>query len=127
MIIRTLATAGLFALATASATLPALAQTTTTTADVTIGPNGVPEYTVWQTGWDSGTFDHAHVILGTVADFKPFRLQVARDNGVTQSIDLKNGTTILPVGMTPSDNQRVAVVGYYSKGTFIANRVILHG
>jgi hypothetical protein len=28
--------------------------------------------------------------------------------------------------MTPTTNQPVAVVGYYSNGTFIANRVILH-
>jgi len=40
-------------------------------------------------------------------------------------IDLKNGTVILPTGATPSPSQRVAVIGYYSKRTFIANRVIL--
>ncbi len=42
-----------------------------------------------------------------------------------EQIDLKNGTTILPTGMTPLQNQRVAVIGYYSNGTFVANRVIL--
>jgi hypothetical protein len=40
-------------------------------------------------------------------------------------IDLKNGTVILPTGATPAPSQRVAIVGYYSHGTFIANRVLL--
>jgi hypothetical protein len=52
---------------------------------------------------------------------------VARRDGVVQLIDLKDGTVILPTGATPGTNERVAVIGYYSKGTFIANRVILHG
>jgi hypothetical protein len=124
MKLRTLATAGLFALATASITLPASAQMNDMDGGMN-GMNGVPHYRHWQTSWDNGQFDRHHVILGTVADFKPFRLQIARPNGVTQTIDLKNGTTILPVGQTPSMNQRVAAVGYYSNGTFIANRIIL--
>jgi hypothetical protein len=53
------------------------------------------------------------------------RLTVNRRDGVTQTVDLKNGTIILPTGATPTATQRVAVVGYYSKGTFICNRVIL--
>jgi hypothetical protein len=60
----------------------------------------VPPYVRWQAAWDRGQFDRAHVILG-------------------------HGTAILPTGETPSTNQRVAVVGYYSNGTFIADRVIL--
>lgn len=87
----------------------------------------VPHYDRWQASWDTYQFDRRHVILGTVASFQPFRLDVARRDGVVQMIDLKNGTVILPTGATPATNQRVAVVGYYSKGTFIANRVILHG
>jgi hypothetical protein len=86
-----------------------------------------PAYERWQASWDSYQYDRHHVILGTVAAFEPFRLEVARRDGVVQMIDLKNGTVILPTGATPTTNQRVAVLGYYSKGTFIANRVILHG
>ncbi len=86
----------------------------------------VPMYTVWQPAWDQFHYDRHHVILGTVANFAPYRLQVARRNGVVQNIDLKNGTVILPTGATPTATQRVAVVGYYSHGTFIANRVLLH-
>ena len=41
------------------------------------------------------------------------------------TIDLKNGTVILPTGATPTSTQHVAVIGYYSHGTFIANRVLL--
>ncbi len=90
------------------------------------GPHHVPLYTRWQSGWDAGRFDRHHVILGTVARFAPYRLTVARRDGVVQQIDLKNGTVILPTGATPTTTQRVAVVGYYSHGTFIANRVLLH-
>ena len=88
------------------------------------GP-GWQNYNRWQPGWDNGQFDRRHVILGTVANFQPFRLQVARRDGSVQTIDLKNGTIILPTGETPATNERVAVTGYYSDGTFIANRVIL--
>jgi len=135
MKLRTLATAGLFALATATTALPALAQTDPGPPPPPVAPppapgpadvNGVPTYTTWQGGWDSGQYDKRHVILGTVADFKPFRLEVSRPDGPTQTIDLKQGTTILPTGMTPMPNQEVAVVVYYSNGTFVANRVILH-
>jgi hypothetical protein len=52
---------------------------------------------------------------------------VLRRNGVVQTIDLKNGTVILPTGATPTPGEKIAIVGYYSQGTFIANRVILRG
>jgi hypothetical protein len=118
MTIRSLTMIALASLATAFAAVPATAQMT--------GPNDAPAYRSWQPGWSQGQFDRRHVILGTVSDFKPYRLTVARRNGMTQTIDLKNGTAIFPVGMTPSLNQPVAIVGYYSNGTFVANRVILH-
>jgi hypothetical protein len=93
---------------------------------VEIGPHGVPIYREWQPAWDRFEFDRRHIIVGTVASFEPFRLQVARPNGTVQMIDLKNGTVILPTGATPMTNERVALVGYYSRGTFIANRVVIH-
>jgi len=95
-------------------------------AVIVVGPHGVPVYEQWQPGWDRYRFDRRHVILGTVANFEPYRLQVARRNGNVQMIDLKNGTVILPTGATPMLNERIAVIGYYSHGTFIANRVIIH-
>jgi hypothetical protein len=110
-----------FLLAIGSAAGPAAAQD----MGVEYGPHHVPMYTTWQPQWDAFRFDHRHVILGTVAGFAPFRLQVARRDGVVQQIDLKNGTVILPTGATPASTQRVAVIGYYSHGTFIANRVLL--
>jgi hypothetical protein len=112
---RSLLTLGLLASATVVPALPASAQMV-----------GMPAYRVWQPGWDQGQVDRRHVILGTVTAFQPFRLQIARRNGTVQMIDLKHGTAILPTGETPAMNERVAVVGYYSNGTFIANRVILH-
>jgi hypothetical protein len=114
---RMLFTLGLFTAAVAAGSMPASAQ-------MVFGVEG-GVYRHWQPAWDQGQFDRRHVILGTVSNFQPFRLQIARTNGTVQMIDLKNGTTILPTGETPATNQRVAVIGYYSKGTFIANRVIL--
>jgi hypothetical protein len=107
----------------AAASVPAGAQVD---VHVQIGPHGEPVYQTWQPAWDRFQFDRRHVILGTVASFQPFRLQLARTNGTVQMIDLKNGTVILPVGATPTTNERVAIVGYYSRGTFIANRVLIH-
>ena len=101
------------------------AQAQEVNAVVVVGPHGVPVYEQWQPAWDRYRFDHRHVILGTVANFEPYRLQVARRNGDMQMVDLKNGTVILPTGATPMQNERVAIVGYYSHGTFIANRVII--
>jgi hypothetical protein len=89
------------------------------------GPNQVPPYTTWQPGWDRGDFDRGHVMLGTVSDFSPYRLTVTRRDGLTQTIDLKRGTEILPTGATPHIGERAALVGYYSNGTFVADRVVL--
>jgi len=114
MKLRSLLILGVFAAALGAAALPASAQ-------VVSGP----QYRQWQPGWAQGRYDAHHVIVGTVAAFQPFRLQVARRDGVVQTIDLKPGTQILPRGETPSTNQRVAITGYYSNGTFIANRVLL--
>jgi hypothetical protein len=81
----------------------------------------------WNSAWDDGTYDHHHVLLGTVADFKPYRLllQPADPNSDATTVDLKNGTVIRPDGTQLAPGMRVAVLGYWSKGTFIANRVIL--
>lgn len=88
-------------------------------------PEQVPPYTTWQQGWNNWNYDRSHVILGTVAGFSAYRLTIAHRSGVTQTIDLKPGTAIFPTGQTPSEGERVAIVGYWSRGTFIADRVIL--
>jgi hypothetical protein len=85
----------------------------------------VPPYTTWQPAWDQYQFDRRHVILGIVTGFSPYRLTIQRRNGMVQTVDLKNGTMILPTGATPTQGERAAIVGYYSNGTFIANRVVL--
>lgn len=89
------------------------------------GPAGVPSYTTWQTPWNTWRYDANHVILGTVGSFAPYRLTVLNHQGDSQVIDLKPGTAIFPTGQTPSAGEHVAAVGYWSQGTFIANRVIL--
>jgi hypothetical protein len=111
--ITTLAAAVLF-LGGAATALPVAAQT------------DMPGYTTWQPGWDQYHYDKHHVMLGTVGAFTPYRLTVMRRNGNVQTVDLKHGTVIFPTGATPASGERVALVGYYSNGTFIANRVILH-
>jgi hypothetical protein len=85
----------------------------------------VQVYTTWQPEWDNNKYDKKHVVLGEVANFTPYRLTIARRNGQQQTVDLKNGTLIYPTGATPTQGERAALVGYYSNGTFIANRVVL--
>ena len=86
---------------------------------------GAPSYSVWQPTWDHDAYDRRHVILGRVVGFQPYRLQVERHDGVVQGVDLKNGTVILPTGATPMPGERIALVGYYSRGTFIVNRLVI--
>lgn len=87
---------------------------------------GAPAYTTWQPDWDVYKYDKRHVMLGTVTGFTPYRLTVLRHNGIVQTVDLKHGTIIYPTGGTPTQGERVSLVGYYSNGTFVVNRVILH-
>ncbi len=82
-------------------------------------------YTTWQPGWDRYEYDRRHVILGSVVHFRPYRVTVERPDGNVQTIDLKNGTVIHPIGATPHRGDRIAIYGYYSNGTFVANGLVL--
>ncbi|MGC2128944.1 MAG: hypothetical protein WA629_02505 [Candidatus Aquilonibacter sp.] len=84
-----------------------------------------PVYTTWQPQWDRFQYDRAHVILGEVMHFRAYRVEIQRPNGDVQTIDLKNGTVIHPIGATPQRGDRIAIYGYYSNGTFIANGLVL--
>jgi len=88
-------------------------------------PGYVPVYEHWQPAWDRFEYDRHHVIVATVAQFQPYRLLVRRRDGELQMIDLKNGTVIRPYGATPEPGEQVAAIGYYSYGTFVANRIVL--
>jgi hypothetical protein len=81
----------------------------------------------WQPTWDTGAYDRNHELLGTVGKFTKDRLTITSAQGDTMVVDLKEGTVIRPTGSTPTAGQRVAIFGYWSNGTFIANRIILHG
>jgi hypothetical protein len=85
----------------------------------------VPVYSTWQPQWDRFQYDRRHVILGSVLKFWPYRVVVERPDGDVQTIDLKNGTVIHPTGATPMRGDRIAIYGYYSNGTFIANGLVL--
>ena len=99
------------ALATLSfgaATLPALAQ-----------PYGPPP------PWAAPYYDTSrHILAGVITYAAPYRitLQVG-PRGRSLPIDLHNGTVILPTGTTLTPGMHVHVRGYWSNGTFIANRV----
>ena len=82
-------------------------------------------YTTWQPQWDRFEYDRRHVILGEVVHFRPYRVTIRRTDGQFQTIDLKNGTTIRPLGATPTRGDRIAIYGYYSSGTFVANGLVL--
>jgi hypothetical protein len=84
-----------------------------------------PVYTTWQPQWDRFQYDRHHVILGSVVHFRPYRVTVERPDGNVQTIDLKPGTVIHPIGGTPMRGDRIAIYGYYSNGTFIANGLVL--
>jgi hypothetical protein len=86
---------------------------------------GVPPYTTWQPTWDQWQYDQRHVKLGMVVHFSPYRLTLQHRNGMEETVDLKNGTMIFPQGATPTQGEMAAIIGYYSNGTFIANRVVL--
>ncbi|MGB6986431.1 MAG: hypothetical protein WBD74_10705 [Candidatus Aquilonibacter sp.] len=85
----------------------------------------VPVYTTWQPQWDRFEYDRHHVVLGTVVGFRPYRVTIALQDGDVQTIDLKPGTVIHPIDATPARGDRVAIYGYYSNGTFIANGLVL--
>ncbi len=91
----------------------------------TANAGGIPIYNNWQAGWNRNVVDRRHVILGTVVSFQPYRLQVRRRNGVVQTVDLKKGTVIRPTGATPAPGDRIAMIGRYSLGTFVVNRLVL--
>lgn len=109
----------------------AAAGTTALAQDAGPGDNTFdPQYNTydhWSPAWNNGNYDRHHVLIGTVASFQPYRLLLSRPNGAAVQIDLKNGTVIRPEGTNLSAGERVAVTGYWSKGTFIANRIILRG
>jgi hypothetical protein len=85
----------------------------------------VPSYSTWQPQWDRFQYDRRHVILGTVVRFHPYRVTVQTPDGDVETIDLKQGTVIHPTGATPTGGDRIAIYGYWSNGTFIANGLVL--
>ena len=105
--------------------------TTTATAPAPLAWNAFdPAYDTvdaWQPGWDTGAYDRNHVLIGTVGKYARSRLTVNSAQGDSMVVDLKEGTVIKPTGATPTAGQRVAVFGYWSNGTFIANHVVLRG
>jgi hypothetical protein len=88
-------------------------------------PENVQAYTSWQAAWDQRKYDRDHIVVGEVVEFLPYRLKIARHNGMEQTVDLKKGTAIYPLGATPAQGERAALLGSYSDGTFVVDRVVL--
>jgi hypothetical protein len=85
----------------------------------------IPGYDSWQPQWDHYHYDRRHVILGEVIRFRPYRVEIRTHEGNIRTIDLKGGTVIHPTGATPMRGDRIAVYGYWSNGTFIADGIVL--
>ncbi|MGH7727387.1 MAG: hypothetical protein ACREM2_01165 [Vulcanimicrobiaceae bacterium] len=68
-----------------------------------------------------------HILNGVITYSAPYRINLRvgppGPRGHSLPIDLKNGTVILPTGTTLVPGMRVHLRGYWSRGTFIANRV----
>jgi hypothetical protein len=86
--------------------------------------NSGPMYNRWQPGWDAGNYDRRHILVGTVTSFTPYRMQLAGPRGPMQ-VDLVPGTVIRPTGLNLAPGERVAAMGHWSRGTFVAYRVVL--
>jgi hypothetical protein len=65
-----------------------------------------------------------YVLCGTVASSAPYRVLIEQ-HGRTVAVDLKHGTVIQPVGTSITAGMHLAIRGYWSKGVFIANHVML--
>jgi hypothetical protein len=77
--------------------------------------------------WAVPYYDTAHnVLTGMITNAAPYRLVLQLGpGGRTVPVDLKRGTTIVPVGTSLTPGMRVMVRGYWSNGTFVANHVRL--
>lgn len=75
--------------------------------------------------WAARYYDVSrHILAGVVRNAAPYRVTLQLGpRGRSIPIDLKNGTTIRPIGTTLTPGMRVLVHGYWSNGTFIANHV----
>jgi len=65
-----------------------------------------------------------YVLYGTVASSAPYRVLLEQRDR-TVAVDLKHGTIIQPIGTSITAGMRLAIRGYWSKGVFIANQVML--
>jgi hypothetical protein len=105
---------------TAFALTPAAAQTNVGAPPVQ-GDAGAPD------GYYDGSGDTTlrHVVAGTIANASPFRILLAIGSNRTVNVDLQNGTNIRPTGTNLTAGMHVEAHGHWSKGTFIANSVVL--
>ena len=79
----------------------------------------------WQPVWDTDRYDQQHTVVGIITHFGGYRLTVVHRSGMKQTVDLKGGTLIYPTGATPTQGEHVAMLGYYSNGTFIVNEMVV--
>ena len=68
----------------------------------------------------TGTYD----LQGVVAFSEPYHMSVRVHDDV-YAVSLHDGTIIKPTGITLTPTMVVHVAGYWSGGTFIANRIVV--
>ena len=69
-------------------------------------------------------FAGGYALQGVVTYSAPFHMTVrVRDD--SYAVDLRQGTVIKPVGITLTPSMVVNVAGYWSGGTFVANRIVV--
>ena len=69
-------------------------------------------------------YSHAYDLQGVVTFSEPYHMRVrVRDD--IYAVNLHDGTIIRPTGITVTPTMVVHVAGYWSGGTFIANRIVV--
>lgn len=69
-------------------------------------------------------YSHAYDLQGVVTLSEPYHMRVrVRDD--IYAVNLHDGTIIRPTGITVTPTMVVHVAGYWSGGTFIANRIVV--
>lgn len=69
-------------------------------------------------------FARAYDIQGVVTSSVPYHMNV-RIHDQIYSVSLHDGTIIKPTGITLEPTMIVNVAGYWSGGTFVANRIVV--
>jgi hypothetical protein len=74
--------------------------------------------------YDHERYSRAYDLQGVVTFSEPYHMRVRIHDDI-YAVTLHDGTIIKPTGITLTPTMVVHVAGYWSDGTFIANRIIV--